>query len=125
MKVQKSRQVMEPRYPSQRTFADCRLLVGMAAIGLGAAVGQGQEGRLLGDMAAEPRTAGAPPAKVKPVSVNGGIRAEPGNSCTATNRPSSGTNSVPPVTLPPVSASTNKPAAIVVRPLGEMPAEPK
>ena len=124
MNVRKSSLAANPGYPNRRQFPEYRRLVGMAAIGLSAAIGQGQEGRFLGDIAVDPRTAGAPPANVKPVSVKGGVRADPGNSCTATNLPSAGTNSVPPVTPPPVSASTNKPA-IVERKPGEMPAEPK
>ena len=123
MKVKKSKRAMEPHYPCHRKVVDYKMPVGVAAIGLGAAIGQGQEGRLGGDMAAEPRTAGAPPAKVKSVTTQGQIRAEPGSSCTATNRPSAGTNSVPPATPPPVSVCTNKPADVARTP--GKPAEPK
>ena len=115
MKVQKSKQAAGPRYPSRRQF-DCRLLAGVAALGLGAAIGVAQEGRLGGDIAVAPRAPGAPPIERVPVDPASA------SSCTATNQPA-GTNSVPPAPVPP-AASTNEPT-IVVRKMGEMPVEPK
>ena len=47
MKVENRRQVAAPAYPSRRQFVECRLLVGVAAIGLGAAVGRAKRGVLM------------------------------------------------------------------------------
>ena len=123
MKVEKTGCATDPGYPSRRQFSQYqRLLVGMAAIGLGAAVGQGQEGRLKGDVAVEPRE--PKPAATKPVTTMGKMRAEPGTSCTATNLPSASTNQAPSTAKVPAPACTNK-ASCALRMPGEMPAQPK
>ena len=118
MKVQKQRAASEPGYPSRRQWSQYgRFLAGVAAIGLGAAVGRsGEDVRLGGDIAVEPRT------PVKPAQTLGIPRCEP--SGISTNLPVAATN------LPPAAAaSTNKPVATPRTPVretkGEMPAEPR
>jgi len=107
MKVRKNGQATNPGYPSRRQFVGYGLLVGMAAIGLSAAVGRGQEGRLRGDVAVEPRAPGAPRANVRPV---GEIRADPGTSCAATNAPSASTNQVSPAVSAQSKGKPKEPA---------------
>ena len=114
MKVEKRIHATEPAYPNRRQFSQYRLLAGVAAIGLGAAVGSGQEGRLGGDIAVSPRE-----AKTAVVQTKGVMRAPRGPSCAATNAPAASTNQAP-----SSAASTNK-AAAVQKSLGQMPAEPK
>ena len=118
MKVEKRIHATEPAYPNRRQFSQYRLLAGVAAIGLGAAVGSGQEGRLGGDIAVSPRSPKIA-AQAEETRIRGRIRAEPGPSCTATNAPAASTNQVA-----PAAASTNQPAA-VLKSRGEMPAEPR
>ncbi|MEI6211432.1 MAG: hypothetical protein WCR06_07375 [bacterium] len=119
MKVQKQRAVTEPGYPSRRQWSQYgRHLAGVATIGLGAAVGRsGEDMRLRGDIAVEPR------APVKPAQPLGIPRIESCPSGTSTNLPVAATNH-PPVT----AASTNKPMASPQAPVqkkGNMPAEPR
>ena len=114
MKVEKRTHATEPAYPSRRQFSQYRLLAGVAAIGLGAAVGSGQEGRLGGAPAVSPSE-----AKTAVFQTKGKIRVEPGPSCTATNAPAAATNQAP------SSAACTNQAAAVQKSRGEMPAEPK
>ena len=86
MKVKKSVKSPEPQYPSHRQLSDCKTLVGIAAIGLGAISG----------LSGPPRTAGVPvqtndnpvakpqpantncqPGKVVPMRTGGVVAAEP------------------------------------------------
>jgi len=122
MKVQKRIDVSDPGYPNRQQFSQYgRLLAGVAAIGLGAAVGRGGDDvRLRGEIAVEPR---APAASSMPVPPPGLIRSGPLPSGTSTNLPVAATN-LPPVT----AASTNKPMASPQAPVqikGRMPAEPR
>ena len=104
MNVEKQAHVAPPGYPSRRQSSRCQLVVGVAAIGLGAVLGRaGDPPRLGGDLKVEPRD--PKPATIKPVATLGLMRADPGATCVATNAPSAVTNQVP-----PAAASTNNPA---------------
>lgn len=84
MKVMKNEQVSSPGYPNRRQFLNARTLLGIAAIGLGAVAGRGDDMRLGGDIAIEPRDPA--PTAVAPKA-----------GCTASN-------------LPPSTVTTNAPA---------------
>ena len=124
MKVEKRSHATDPGYPSRRQFSDYRLLVGVAAIGLGAAVGRGEEPRRpMGDLAVEPRDPKPAAAEVRTVTL-GGIRPDPGPTSTSTNRPPASTNQPIPAAKSPRPADHANPAN-VMRLRGDMPAEPK
>ena len=124
MKVEKHTHATDPGYPSRRQFSEYRLLVGVAAIGLGAAVGRGQEPRRpMGDLAVEPRNSKPASSEVRPV-ILGAPRADPRSTCTATNLPPASTNQPVPAAESPQPTDPAKPAN-VVRLRGEMPAEAK
>jgi hypothetical protein len=85
MKVKKFESVPAPEYPSHRQFAECKLLLGAAVIGLGSAVMAANEPppKLGGDIKMEPRKeapakpAVKTPSKPLPPNAAGGIRVEP------------------------------------------------
>jgi hypothetical protein len=113
MNVTKQTQTVEPAYPNRRQFAKCQLLLGVAAIGLGAAMGRaGDTPRLAGDIKAEPGKTVITP--VRPVLM-GVMRADPAGCASKTNAPVA-TNQVPAAVV-----KTN----VCTRLGGEMPADVK
>ncbi len=92
-----------PGYPTRRQFLKRNLAGVAAAIGLTAAAGQGNDVRVDGDLAVEPR--GGRPVSARPFATLGEMRAEPR---APTNFPAAVTNQVV-----PFSTTSNCPACTV------------
>jgi len=112
-----------PGYPTRRQFLKRNLAGVAAAIGLTAAAGQGQDGRLRGDVAVEPRA--SRPAAVKPSATLGRMPAEPQSfTCVPTNGIPS-VAQLPRATVKALEAATTNQPVDAGRLKGEMPAAPK